>query len=173
VPRRNLKFASSFIAVIIQGPKRCFFGSAPGVVQRLQGRVRWKFQTVVALEGGGEFGGEFGRGVEARHLVFVLVGQQLVVAAGDGFGERRAGTGAGFGGAHALDQGLVALGIGFVLVGREMLAAAGDDGIQVAGEGRRCLGGVAGQQGLDSGRVVGGAAAPVEGAHGCPRRRRR
>ncbi len=85
-------------------------------------------ELVVALELRGELLQELAVGVEARHLVLVLVGHQLVERFGDGLGESGTATGLvllDLG--DLVDEGAVARGIGFVLVIGQELDALGND----------------------------------------------
>jgi hypothetical protein len=101
---------------------------------------------VLALEGRGDLLGEVAVRVEARHLVLVLVGHELVQRLGDGLGER-AGLAHDprLGLAHPLHPGAVALGVSRVLVVGEVGGAPRDHLVEGGGElarlGRRLEGG--------------------------------
>ncbi len=126
-----------------------------------------ELELVVALELLAEAGLEGGLAVEASDLVFVLVRQQLGVIERDGF--REAGLAdLLLGGAHFVDQRLVALGQCRVLVAGQVLRARGHDLVERLGLAARegddvVFRRLGCDQLLDGGAVGGGAAAPAEG----------
>ncbi len=67
-------------------------------------------------------------GIEPCHLIFVLIGHQLVGIAGDSFGQLgEIGTELGLGFLYPFGQSLVAFGIGGILIGGEFFDPARDD----------------------------------------------
>ncbi len=89
------------------------------------GRGEVELQLVVALELRLELLAEFRLAVEPRHLVLVLVGQELEVVAGDGLGQRQIVRRIGI--AHALDQlAIAARQPGVLVAGKEVHAPLDD-----------------------------------------------
>ena len=134
-----------------------------GIARGEERRRQVELKPVVALELLVDAGGEGGFGVEPAHFIFILVGQQLRIVAGDGFGEAGL-AGLRFDRLHAFDESGVTLRKGCVLIRGQVLYAAGHDLVERARQaveghdvvGRR-------HQSLDGSAIVRGAAAPAEG----------
>ncbi|MNX87618.1 hypothetical protein D3C86_1195500 [compost metagenome] len=93
-----------------------------------------EFQAEVALELRFQLGAEGWVAVQARHLVLVLVGHQLGVAARHHRAQAQLGVGAeqgAFGGGHFIHQRAEAAGVGGVLVVGEQQLAVGDQLVEV------------------------------------------
>src|SRR3954470_14703342 len=100
-------------------------------------KKRWRevvIGPVVAFEHVGDLLFEFAVGVQARNLVLVLVGEELVVIARDRFGELRGAGLVLFDPKDAADQGPVSGGISGVLIVGEELRAPLDQLVQAARE---------------------------------------
>ena len=157
--------ASNRKAVSIQGPKRRFFkmarrGVAPGDERRRHAEAEpWR-----TLELRLHLGPEAAVGIEPGDLVLVLVGEQLVIGAGDRLAEPLAARSPRpLGLARPAHQRAVAGGVGRVLIGPEVGRAALDQRVESLWPrrlghgtrlGRRCGNGL---------RIVRGSAAPAEG----------
>ena len=116
-----------------------------------------------AGEGLAQTGEELGPGMQSRHFVLVLDGQNLEVVAGGGQGHRQGRVQGRLGLAQGFDALAVAAGQGGVLVVRQFLFPQGQHFLQGGVRpGRRRVGGRRCQLAYP-GLVHGGAAAPVEG----------
>ena len=167
VPRRPLNFASR--------PKACEHPGAEDALLQVPGlgvaagderRRHAEAEPEAPLELRRHLGLKAAVGIEPGNLVLVLVGEQLVIGAGDCLGEALAARRpCALGLARAGHQGAVAGGKRRVLIGPQIRRAALDHRIEprrlwrlghAAGLGHRCG---------DRLRIVGGGTAPAEGAH--------
>ena len=119
--------------------------------------------AVIALEQAFDFLHKAWVGVQARHLVFVLVGHELEQVTGHRLGQFGAGRNRLFGLPHPLDQGAVALRIGAVLVGGEELDATLHHIVQALAPGRQADDLRRREQALHTGAVVRRTPTPGEG----------
>ena len=136
-------------------------GSRPAI----SGGARCKRSPVAPLELRRHLGLEPAVGVEPGDLVLVLVGEQLVIGAGDRLGEALAARRLRpLGLARTRDQRAVAGGERRVLIGPQVRRAALDRRIEPGGRGRPGQGAGLGHGCGHRLRVVRGRTAPAEGA---------
>ena len=99
--------------------------ASDGVTLGQPGRGEVELQPVVALELRLELLAEFRLAVEARHLVLILVGQELEVVAGNGLGQRQIVRAIGL--VHTLDKlAIAARQPGVLVAGKEIHAPLDD-----------------------------------------------